>query len=177
MNKYLKITNLVKRNSDEKVTSAIYAERMDNVVIKLVLLLLLNDFLGTIILYGSGFVYFWIFQVIFFIFLIFYLTTRFAGIGITENRFVYIKISRFFYKAKVVDDIPIEKIKNITVKKIGWIIYVKMTFINDIGKLKKISFSFYTRVFGVGSFDYKIDSKKIYDRLKEIEKVLDKGDF
>lgn len=177
MNKYLKIVNLVKRNSDEKVTSAIYGERIDNVLIKLILLLLLDDFLGTIILYGYGFVFFWIFQSIFLIFLIFYLTTRFVGIGITENRFVYIKVSRFFYKAKVIDDIPIEKIKNITVKKIGWIIYVKMTFINDIGKLKKVWFSFHTRVFGVGSFDYKMDSKKIYDRLKQIEKVLDKGDF
>lgn len=177
MNKYFKITNLVKRNSDEKVTSAIFGERLNNVFIILLVFFVMNDVISTVVLYIYGAVYFWILEILVLILMVFYLTTQHVGIGITKNRIVYVKVSRLFYKAKEVDDIPIDKIRNITVNKILGCNFVKMTFINDIGRLKKISFSFNTRVFGVGSFDFKIDSKKIYDRLKEVEKVIDKGDF
>ena len=177
MGKYFKITNLVKRNSDEKVTSAIFGERTENLVTSIIVILLVFNFLGVGVLLRFGYTLYIVLTIVFCIFIVFYILTRSIGLGITNNRVVYVKIGHLFYKVKEVHDIPVEKIRNIVVHKFLGTAFVKMSFISDIGKLKRVTFSFRTKLIGPGSYDFNKDSKKIYDRLKEIEKVIDKGDF
>ncbi len=109
--------------------------------------------------------------------LILYLVNRRCGMGIGRNRFVYIIFKPFTSNEKRVYDIPYEKIKYLDVKKFLGINFVKMSFISDIGKIKRIYFFFSGFNIRKDSIEIKKSSKEIISKLSEIQKVLDKGDF
>ena len=176
MRKYQEITKLVKKFSEEKVEHTIFGEWTKYTWVVILVFLLVYDL--SITLFGRFGLQKWLFVVliIFFIFSI-YLNTRKIGLGVTKNRLVYVKVSHLGYKEKKVFEIPYEKIKYIDVKKFFSLLFVKMSFISDVGKLEKARFYFSTFYIGFASYDCKQNSLAIYNRLMEIQKKVDKGDF
>lgn len=174
MRKYQEITKLVKKISEEKVENAIFGEWTKYTWLVLLIFLFVYDL--SISLFGRFGLQKWLF-IVFVIFLLFaiYLNTRKVGIGITKNRMVYVKVSHFGYREKKIFEIPYDKIRYIDVRKIFSVVLVKMTFISDLGRLEKIKFNFHT--FMIGSEDFRNNSKAIYTKLVEVQKVVDKGDF
>ena len=174
MRKYQEITKLVKKFSEEKVENVIFGEWTKYTWVVILIFLLVYDL--SITLFGRLGLQKWLFIVliIFFIFSI-YLNTRKIGLGITKNRLIYVKVSHFGYKEKKVFEIPYDKIRFIDVRKFFSLVYVKISFISDVGRLEKLKFNFHT--FMIGSEEFRKNSKAIYTRLVEVQKVVDKGDF
>ena len=176
MKRYLKSVEAVKKLSERKIKNATFGEWQHSIFTLLIILIIGGEILT--ILYRLFGAYGWYVGFgVFFIFLIFYFATKKAGIGITDKSIVYVIFKHFGYKEKRVYEILEEKIKRITVTKFLNFIFVRMSFISDVGKLEKARFYFSTFYIGFASYDCKKNSLAIYNRLMEIQKKVDKGDF
>ncbi len=174
MRAYQEITKLVKKFSEEKVKHVTFGEWMEYTWLILLVFLFVYDISFQLI--GRLFFKVWLVLIIvIFLAFLFYIITRKVGIGITENRLIYVRVSHIGYKEKKVFEIPFEKIRFIDVRKVINSVTVKITFISDVGKLEKLRFKFST--FTMFSEDFKKNSKAIYEKLVEVQKVIDKGDF
>lgn len=105
----------------------------------------------------------------------FFLFSNRAGIGIKKDNIMIIHLKRFKMEDKVIYNIPIDKIKSITVSKFGFGVSLKISFISEEGILEKKKYKFTT--FILGSAERQDYAKKIYDKLVGIQKIVDKGDF
>lgn len=110
-----------------------------------------------------------------FILLPFLVLSNRAGIGIKEDNIMIIHLKKFKIEDKVIYNIPIDKIKSITVSKFGLGVSLKISFISEEGILEKKKYGFTT--FIIGSAERQDYAKKIYDKLVGIQKIVDKGDF
>ena len=97
--------------------------------------------------------------------------------ALSENRLIYVKFGHIGFKEKEVFEIPFSNIKSLTVKRILNYRLVKVSFISNKGKLEIKKFYFSTFMLGKKSKGYNESSKQIYDKLVEVQKVLDRGDF
>ena len=120
---------------------------------------------------------FGILYVLVMLYIVFILLTNRVGIGINEDRLVYVKFSGFGFKSKKVYCIDFDKIKYLYVKKILFNTNVKMSFIDWTGKLVKVNFRYTKTVLGISGNDQQNNGKVIVDKLIELQKVLDSGDF
>lgn len=111
------------------------------------------------------------------LYIVFILVTNRVGIGINEDRLVYVKFSRFGFKSKQVYCVRFDKIKYLDVKKFLFNTNVKMSFIDGNGKLVKVNFRYTKNVLGISGNDQKKSGQIISDKLIELQKVLDRGDF
>lgn len=174
MRNYQEIVKLVKKNSEEKIDYAVFGVWTEYTFLAFLIFLFVYDL--SIVLFGRFGIQVWLFIVLIMIFMFsLYFRTRKVGIGVTKNRVVYVKVSHLGYKEKKIFEIPYEKIKYIDVRKKLYLVFVKITFISDIGKLEKVKFNFST--FMAGSEDFKKNSIGVYTKLVNVQKVIDKGDF
>lgn len=170
------IFNKVKRNSEEKIKYAISAYWLGNILLFVCSLLILIDIINiTIGLFNS-----WVGLILYFVIVI--LISRFffikkIGIGISNHRFVYVEFKVFGYNEKKVYDVPFDKFKYFSIRKIFNLIIMKVSFLDDFGTLQRKKIYFNYKKIGPGSSNYNENSKEIYIKLIEIQKVLDKGDF
>lgn len=167
---------ILRRNSEEKIDGGVHVSWYGNTLKVILLAIILNDILVILFARTLLTVYFISFIILCFC-IIFYISSRRAMFGVTENRFVYAKLKRIMLKEKEVDEILIDKIKYLDVKKILGIYFVKLYYFNDIGKFKKRKFMFMPYVIGFNYYEYKKNYKIVVDKLLSIQKVLDKGDF
>ena len=174
MHKFNVISKLVRKNSEEKVEHAIFGQYTNHTWLAFLCFLTIYYFSLSFIRIIGLKIWMIIFVIIFLLYFI-YLVTRNVGLGITKNRFIYVVLRHFGYKEKKVFEIPYDKIKYIDVKKVFFNIFVKVSFISEVGKLEKIKFNFRTSL--VGSENFRNDSKAIYNKLVEVQKIVDKGDF
>lgn len=161
-----------RENSEEKVKSAVIGTWYGNTLMVLGITLFIILFMSCII---SNMMVFNVLYLIFFISIYIYISTRRASLGITKNNFVYIRFSHLFYKPKEVYEIQFDNIKDIKLKRFFCITNVVMTFISNDKKFRRVKFKFSSFVFGM--LEQKKTSKEIYDKLKELQKVIDRGDF
>lgn len=174
MKKYQRINRILKELSEERLIHTLYGMWTQNTLLYILIFLLLYD-MSTGIYLAYGFVIWFIIAFMMYLILMFLLLFRKVGIGITENRFVYVVFKRIGYKEKRIYEIPYEKIKYIVVKKFLGSVSVRMSFISDVGKLEKIKFNFKSIM--IGSENFNVSSKAIYQKLLEVQKIVDKGDF
>ncbi len=168
--------NKLKQCSEEKINAYAIASWYGNTWKVILLMLFFSNFMMYFeISFENGWIL--LIYIIGMFLMLFYLFSRRAGIAITENRFVFAKLKPIGNKIGRTYEIPVDKIKMITVRKFLSLKTVKMSFISDVGKLEKINFMFSSFVIGVNLDEYRKNSLKIYNRLKEVEKVVDKGDF
>lgn len=168
--------NRVRKHSEEKLKAIVYANWFGNTIIALVIALILSDFMSMLYIYSKNTIFLLFYWIIFSSFIL-YLSTRKAGVGITNNRIVYVRFRHFGYKPSRVFEIPFDKIKSITVSKILYMRFVKISFISDVGKLEKIKFLFNSFFLGFNMIEYKKNSNEVFNKLVEIQKIVDKGDF
>lgn len=98
-----------------------------------------------------------------------------AGIGLRDDGLTIIHLKRFKVEDKKIYNIPFDKIKSITVSKFGINISLKISFLSEEGILEQKKYGFTT--FILGSEERKKYANKIYDKLVEVQKIVDKGDF
>lgn len=170
------LLGMLKRNSVEKLNGGIYTKMYGNTIIAILVTLVLNDFL--LVLFSRTIPVLCLFTpFILLVMLYLYLVTRRGLFGVTNNNFLLIKLKRFCFKEKEVYEIPIKKIRYLDVKNICGLVFVKMSFISDIGKLEKVKLVCSRIVLGFERKEYKKNYKVVIDRLLEVQKVMDKGDF
>ncbi len=170
------LLGILKRNSVEKIDGGIYAKWYGNTILAIFIALILNDIL-LVILIKTVPVLILISPFVVFFGLFLYLVTRRSIFGVTKNNFVYIKLRGFLLKEKEVYEIPIKNIRYLDVKSIFYLRFVKLYFISDIGKFKKVKFNYASFMLGFDKKEYQKNFKVVNDRLLEVQKVLDKGDF
>ena len=170
---YQKLLNDFKKHEKGKLDGAVSGFWYGNTLIAIGIYLLFYYF-SFIVLRKAIFVYGTIF--IGCIVLFIYLCTRFCGFALYKDKFMYIKYSHFRRKEKEYIDIDINSIKNIDFVKIFCFSFVKISFI-DNNKLRRLYLYYSDIVMGFNVTEQKTSSMKINNRLKEIKKELDRGDF
>lgn len=100
---------------------------------------------------------------------------RSVGIGINDEGLMLIRLKPLKFEAKRVFEIPFDKIRSITVKKGLVNTRLRISFISDEGKLEKQKYIFST--FILGNNEQQDNAKKLTEKLIEVQKVIDKGDF
>lgn len=173
---YESFINKMQRFSEEKVKYVVYGNVYEHIFTIIIVFLLFFNFLNIFIGKYSRFLYYFLFF-IGLIILMLYLSGKKAGLALTENRIVYVKFGLIGFKEKEVYEILYSSIKYITVRKILFFNTVNVSFISNDGKFKKIKVLFSSFMIGKGFNKYKNNSKQMYDELKQIQKVIDKGDF
>lgn len=168
--------NKMQRFSEEKVKSVVYANSYGNFGIAFIVSLVLLDLLNLFVARLNVYLYYFLF-IVFVLALFVFISGRKVGLAITENRVVYVKFNFIGYKEKEIFEVPFDNIKYITVRKILFMRFLKMSFISNIGKLERIRLVFSSVMIGPGSNKFKENSKEVYKRLVEVQKVVDRGDF
>lgn len=174
MHNYQKITKAINDYSEEKVKYSISGLWNPNPWIIIIFFIFVYDFLMRVFFVFGFWPWICLMILIIVLFFIFVQTCR-AGVGITENTLIFIRFSRFRVKPYDINQIQFEKIKYIDVRKQFGNTYVKMQFIDETGKLKKVKFAF-SKVL-LGSESFRVNSLAITERLIELQKMIDKGDF
>ena len=169
--------NKVIKESGERCKHVVYATYSGKIFTILILYMFYSSFSFNMILFSSHRAFFLFSYIIVSLFIFFMLATRRVGFGMNDTRFVYVKFKHINYKAREAYDIMFENIKYLDVKRILGITSVKMSFIDGTGRLKRIKFKYSPFVLGISSSSQKQSGDKIYDKLIELQKVLDRGDF
>lgn len=169
--------NKVIKASGEKCKSVVYATYSDHIVIIAILFAFYTSFSMNMILFSSYKIFFLILYIIMFAFVMFMIATRKIGFGMTDTRFVYVKFKHIGYKDREVYEILFDKIKYLDVKRIFGVTYIKMSFIDEMGKFRKLKFRYAPIVIGLSVDVQKTNGLRIWKKLEELQKVLDRGDF
>ena len=165
----------LKKYSQDKIKEVVCGTWYGNTILLIFL---------TIFIYYFGCVFFKLnrvlyitFYIILFIILVVYISSRKIGFGIGDKRFCYGNV-RFlkpdFYN---VCDVSYDRIRYINVIKIFSFTLVKLSFISDDLRLKKLRFCFNSYVFGFSLNEHKKNALLIRKKLEEIQKIVDKGDY
>ena len=169
--------NKVIKESGEKCKHVVYATYSDKIVLIFFLFMFYTSYSFNMITYSSYPIVFLVLYVLVTIFVVFMLTSRKIGFGMTDRRFIYVKFKHIGFKSRQVYDIVFDNIKRVDLRKFLGVTYVKLSFIDETGRLKKIKFRYSQRVLGLDKIQQKNNGMEIYNKLREIEKVLDRGDF
>jgi len=166
--------NIVKRDSPSKLDLIVFANNVKGylkgiISIFVVFLILFSGSLKLQVAFGIYIIYVFLLTLI--------MTSRKMGIGLND-KMIFVNCLNFLgNKSRKVYDIPLDKIKYISVYKIGYINYVKLSFISNEQKFVQLRFVFSNIILGPWHSKQKENAKMMYNRLKEIQKVIDKGDF
>lgn len=169
--------NKVIKAGGEKCKSVVYATYSDKLLLIIFLYTFYTSYSLNMVMYSGYPLLFLVIYILVTVFLFFLLFTRKAGFGMTDTRFVYVKFKHIGYKEREVYEILFKNVKRIDLRKIFGLTFVKMSFIDGTGRLKKIKFRYASVVLGMDHFKQKTNGKEIYEKLLELEKVLNRGDF
>ena len=162
--------NRVKKNSEKKVKHIVYGSYYGNTWILFLLALFFLDF----------FLYSPFFLLLFFLlfsFLFLFVSTRRMGFGMGEEHFIFIRFGHFLFKEKEICEFTFDKIKYLQVTSLFGFHFIKMSFIDNAGRFKKIHFFYHSIVIGLSIKEQKKNAFPITEKLLEIQKILDRGDF
>lgn len=173
---YEMFCNKMQRFSEEKVKNTVYAYWYGNTIKIFLVMIVLFDILRLLIGRVNGTLYYVL--TICIVFIVFgYISSRKAGVSLSDNRLIYVKFGHIGYREKEVFEIPFEKMKALTVMKFFNVRLVKMSFISNQGRLEKKRFYFSSVLLGRNYREYKENSQRIFEKLVEMQKILDRGDF
>jgi hypothetical protein len=169
--------NKVIKTSGEKCKSVVRGTYDDHIIKIAILYAFYTSFSFNMVIFSSYKVLFLVLYVLITIFVLFMISTRKIGFGMTDSRLVYVKFNHIGYKDREVYEILFDKIKYLDVKRIFGMTYVKMSFIDETGKFKKLKFRYAPIVIGMSVDEQKTHGLRIWKKLEELQKVLDRGDF
>lgn len=173
---YEMFCNKMQRFSEEKIKNTVYAYWYGNTIKIFLIMIVFFDILRLLIIRVNVPLYYILTTCI--VLIVFgYISTRKAGLSLSENRLIYVKFGHIGYREKEVFEIPFLKIKDLTVMKFLNIRFVKISFISNQGKLERKRFYFSSVLVGKNYKQYKESSQQIFEKLVEMQKVLDRGDF
>ncbi len=173
---YDNLKNIIKKNTNEKIKNVIYTSWYGNTIKFIILIIFIVEILLFTISHFSLILYL-ILYVAILIFSIVYITTRKAGLALTENNLVCVIFYHLKNSPKETYEISKKELKNISVHKILYLYFVSLSFIDKTGRLKTKKLYFSTFMPGSHSKEYKENCLQIYQELLEIEHIMEKGDF
>lgn len=173
---YESLRSKINKASGENCKNVILATYSKHFILLLLFVCFFTQF-SFMMLLSSYRVFFLTMYVVIMLLILFVLITNRVGIGINDSRLVYVKFSRIGFRSKKVYAMDLDKIKYLDVKKFLGNTSVKMSFIDGAGKLRRINFRYTKMVFGISSSDQCKSGDIIRNKLIEIQKVLDRGDF
>lgn len=168
------LKNKIQNESKEIISNVVLAKSYGNNCLLIFLYLFINYYLLFIPVI-SMYVYYAEFFVVLVIFYIIFSSKK-VGIGLSKNSLIYVKFG-LSYKTKKVYNVPLDSIKYLDVKKVLNLTLVNMSFIDSDGHFVKLKFYYTGIVIGLSTTLQKKNGLLISKKLKEIQKVLDKGDF
>ena len=144
---YNRLEKRVISRSEKTLDGVVYARRRENNFTIILIVLCLADLLF-FFLHKAGLTKFvsYICMLIFIYLGVLFLLTKRAGIGICYDSLLYCKYSNILFRELSVEEIKLEKIQTLDVKKLGPRISVKMGYINELGKKTEASFVFTTYI-------------------------------
>lgn len=166
---------IFKNNCKEKVLRALYGTTRGPIFIPVFMTVIISTFL----LYafaGVNVVVAIVLFILCYVVLMYIFASRRMGLGLTSDGLVYMRLRLINQKPKEVIVIPFERIKFLDVKKFLFTTNIKMSYINDDGKFKRLGVAYNPFVIGFMS-QQEMNGNIIRERLQEIQKVLDRGDF
>ena len=82
-----------------------------------------------------------------------------------------------FYKIKRAYEIDLDKLKYLNVFKLGSLIFITISFINSDGKFIRLKFNYNSVFLGLSLDKQRKNSHIITNKLLNIEKILNRGNF
>ena len=168
-NSFELMKNSVKKYSSSKLVSVVIGNNYKNylkAIISIpVVFFVLAGFISNV--YAFFVIYFLYVLVIVFVF-----SSRKVGIGINDKMLFLEYFKLFGFAPKNIYDVPIDKIKYISVYRFGMLTYVKVSFISNDKRLVQAKIM-YARTFR----KQKESAIKMSELLLKIQKEKDKGDF
>ena len=170
---YESFCNKVKSLSKNKYSNIVYGITTNKNLEALTIYFIIN-------LLSSYIFNIYIYLVIFiisFIILLIWFNNRRIGIAINEDKILYAELNKFPFIQKNIYEIDLNIIKYLNYKKIGGLNIVNLSFINEEGKLIRLKFKYNDFVIGLSIKKQKENAIIISNKIKEVEKILDRGDF
>ena len=172
---FVRYLKLMDDYSEEKLNNKIICAWYVDTWIIFLIVIFFNDFLFSL-LRNYYMMYVFIYGIIL-IWMVVYLITRKAGLGISNNRLVFVKFKHLGVRINRFEEIPFEKIRNINIRTFMGTRIVFISYISSSGKLEKIRVYYANKYFGFDSDEVIKNRKEITNKLLDMQKVLDRGDF
>ena len=166
---------IFKKNCDKKVLRAVYGNTKGPVISYVIV----TFFLSVFFLFGFARIAMWLgflLAVFCYVGLFAIIATRRMGLGLTEDGLVYLRLRLINQKPKEVVVIPFDNIRYLNVKKFIMTTHVTISFIGEDGKFRRIKLLYNALAIGF-STQQEMNGNFIREKLQEIQKVLDRGDF
>lgn len=170
------IKNELKKNSENKIEYAVYGTYTGYTIY----MMFITVFVSSILYNGPHIIPGWLFYIIYWLTIIIgsiNIITRKCSLGMSNKSFTIIKYTRLLRRINTIDEINFDKIKLIEYKKLLGINKVELVFENNRKKIKRIKIIYNTKRFGIGFKEHKKNAIAISNKLIELQKVLDKGDY
>lgn len=94
-----------------------------------------------------------------------------------EEHFLFVRFGHFRFKEKEIYEILFDNIKYLQFVSFFGFHFVKMSFLDNTGRFKKIHLFYHSIVIGLSVTEQKRNGLKITEKLLELQKILDRGDF
>lgn len=172
---FVRYLKLMDDYSEEKSNNKIICAWYGDTWIIFLIVIFFNDFLFSL-LRNYYMMYVFIYGIIL-IWMVVYLITRKAGLGISNNRLVFVKFKHLGVRINKFEEIPFEKIRNINIRTFMGTSIVFISYISSSGKLEKIRVYYANKYIGFDSDEVIKNRKEITNKLLDMQKVLDRGDF
>ncbi len=173
---YENLKNIIQKNTNEKIKSVIYTSWYGNTIKFIIFIILIVEILLFTIARLNLTLYLIIYVSIL-IFSIGYITTRKAGLALTENNLVCVIFYHLKNSPKEIYEISKNELKNLSIHKILYLYFISISFIDKTGRLKTKKLYFSTFMPGSHSKEFKENSLQICEKLLKIEHIMEKGDF
>ena len=106
-----------------------------------------------------------------------YLALRRGSILLDEEKIFIVLFKPMGIREDKTYELSLKRIRFLDVKSNHLFNKVKISFISDEGRLVRMSLRYANVLYSPGSKGYKVISKRVTTKLKEIQKIIDKGDF
>ncbi len=174
---YDKLDRRVRRKTSENLDYVTFVRNKEKNFTYLLIILTIADIIHYIIGRSIGATAGFVVMCIIIYIGLFLIFSRVGGFGISVLNFVYVEYSAILFKEKNVEIIDINNVHYLDVKNRLLSTRVIMRFVNDIGKVKEIRFTVPKYIIDKHSKRFKTNRDCVCERLINLQKVLDKGDF
>ena len=175
---YETLDRRVRRRSSVNLDDVVMVRRREKAFVYILIILIVADLVHFII--GRSYSNYAGFVVMVFIiaFGAFYVYSRLGGLGMSYKTFIYVRYSNLLYRELKVEEILCENIQYLDVKNHLLSTSVDLRYIDSTGKANEINFSIPKYILlDRNRKRFNNNRKNIVERLVNLQKVLDKGDF
>ena len=171
---YESLVNKMRKISNSKSDEVVYCNNNTG-NLKMAGIVIAITYLASLLLKNRAMFIFIFICLIIFIYV--YVAVKKGSILLDDDKVWIVLFKPFGIAEKNVYELDQKRIRFFDVKNGLLFRRVKVSFISDDGRLVKLNLQFAKVMYSPGSGNYKEISNKVYNKLTQIQKVIDKGDF